>query len=150
MNKNLSAIKPDKENLIKDSDIDSLTCYMKEIGKIQPLTRHEERELGYKIAKGDTGALQKLLQKNLKYVVSVASKYRGFGLSFQDLIEEGNIGLIQAAKRFDPLYKVKFITYAAWWVKQAIIQSLAQQARAVKLPISRLPKYTRVKKLLIF
>ena len=93
---------------------------MKEISKIKPLARDEEWELGHKIAKGDTAALQKLVQRNLKYVVSVANKYRGCGLSLQDLIEEGNIGIIQAAKRFDPSREVKFITYAVWWIKQAI------------------------------
>jgi len=128
------------EKLDKGSQADALTCYMREISKIKPLTRHEERELGQQIAIGDTVALQKLVQKNLKYVVSVANKYRGCGLSLQDLIEEGNIGLIQAAKKFDPAHDVKFITYAVWWIKQAIMHSLAEQARTVKLPVKQAAK----------
>ena len=132
--------KPPDKKLYKNSKSDALTCYMKEISKIKPLTRHEEQELGHQIAEGDTVALQKLVQKNLKYVVSVANKYRGCGLSLQDLIEEGNIGLIQAAKRFNPSHEVKFITYAVWWIKQAIMHSLAEQAKAVKLPVKQAAK----------
>ena len=131
------------KKLGKDYQSNALTRYMKEISKIKPLTRNEERELSYKVAKGDTAALQKLVQRNLKYVVSVANKYRGCGLSLQDLIEEGNIGIIQAAKRFDPSHEVKFITYAVWWIKQAIIHSLAEQARTVKLPVKQANKIYR-------
>ena len=101
---------------------------MSEIRKIKPLTRDEEYELSHKIAEGDIAALQKLVQRNLKYVVSIANKYRGCGLSLQDLIEEGNIGIIQAAKRFDPSREVKFFTYAVWVIKQAIVHSLASYA----------------------
>ena len=109
-----------RENLDIGSRSDALTRYMSEISKIKPLTRDEECKLGHQIAEGDIAALQKLVQRNLKYVVSIANKYRGCGLSLQDLIEEGNIGIIQAAKRFDPSREVKFITYAVWWIKQAI------------------------------
>ena len=94
--------KSNGENLNTGSCPDALTRYMSEISKIKPLTRDEEYELGHKIAEGDIAALQKLVQRNLKYVVSIANKYRGCGLSLQDLIEEGNIGMIQAAKRFNP------------------------------------------------
>jgi len=113
---------------------------MSEISKIKPLTRAEESELGHRITQGDTNALQKIVQRNLKYVVTVANRYRGCGLSLQDLIEEGNIGLIQAAKRFDPSHQVKFITYAVWWVRQAIMHSLAEQSGTVKLPVKQVGK----------
>ena len=132
--------KPLNKRLSKESHSDALTRYFEEISKIKPLTRGEEWELGHQIAKGDTVALQKLVQRNLKYVVSVANNYRGCGLSLQDLIEEGNIGIIQAAKRFNPSHQVKFITYAVWWIKQAIVHSLAEQARTVKLPVKQAAK----------
>ena len=122
--------KSNGENLNTGSSPDALTCYMSEISKIIPLTRDEACELGHKIAEGDIAALQKLVQRNLKYVVSIANKYRGYGLSLQDLIEEGNICIIQAAKRFDPSREVKFITYAVWVTKQAIVHSLASYAGA--------------------
>jgi RNA polymerase primary sigma factor len=129
-----------KSNQQRDSNFDALTRYMSEISKIKPLTRAEEGELGHRIAQGDTNALQKIVQRNLKYVVTVANRYRGCGLSLQDLIEEGNIGLIQAAKRFDPSRQVKFITYAVWWIRQAIMHSLAEQSGTVKLPIKQVGK----------
>jgi len=130
----------DKSSKSRGSQADALTRYMSEISKIKPLTRDEERVLGLKIAEGDTASLQILVQRNLKYVVSVVNKYRGCGLSLQDLIEEGNIGLIQAAKRFDPAHKVKFITYAVWWIKQTIMNSLAEQSGTVKLPVKQAGK----------
>ena len=99
--------------------------------------------MSHKIAEGDIAALQKLVQRNLKYVVSIANKYRGYGLSLQDLIEEGNIGIIQAAKRFDPSREVKFITYAVWWIKQAIVHSLVLYVGAVKLPVKQAVKIHR-------
>ena len=129
--------KLNRKNLNTGSRPDTLTRYMSEISKIIPPTRDEECELGHKVAEGDIAALQKLVQRNLKYVVSIANKYRGCGLSLQDLIEEGNIGIIQAAKRFDPSREVKFITYAVWWIKQAIVHSLASYAGAVKLPVKQ-------------
>ena len=129
-----------KSNRQKDSHLDALTRYMSEISKIKPLTRAEESELGHRITQGDTNALQKIVQRNLKYVVTVANRYRGCGLSLQDLIEEGNIGLIQAAKRFDPSRQVKFITYAVWWIRQAIMHSLAEQSGTVKLPVKQVGK----------
>ena len=131
---------PENSSKNRDSKTDALTRYMSEISKIKPLTREEERELGLKIADGDSTSLQILVQRNLKYVVSVANKYRGCGLSLQDLIEEGNIGLIQAAKRFDPAHNVKFITYAVWWIKQTIMHSLAEQSGTVKLPVKQAGK----------
>ncbi len=117
-----------------------LAQYLKEISKITPLLREEEEQLGQKIAEGDLTALQELVRRNLKFVVSVANKYKGCGLSLQDLIEEGNIGLIQAAKRYDASRHVKFSTYAVWWLRQAIMHSLAEQSGSVKLPIKQVGK----------
>lgn len=117
-----------------------LTQYLKEISKIKPLSRGEEKQLAEKIALGDLKALQELVRRNLKFVVSVANKYKGYRLSLQDLIEEGNIGLIQAAKRFDPTREVKFITYAVWWIRQAIMHGMAEQSGTVKLPIKQVGK----------
>ncbi|MFQ5673508.1 MAG: RNA polymerase sigma factor RpoD/SigA [Nitrospinales bacterium] len=121
----------------EDSSSDPLTKYLKEISKIKPLTRSEEYRLSRQIKSGDIAALQELVKRNLKYVVTVANKYKGCGLSLQDLIEEGNIGLIQAAKRFDGAKQVKLITYADWWIRQAIMHALAEQAGTVKLPVKQ-------------
>ncbi len=123
-----------------------LTQYLKEISKIKPLSRAEEKELAIKIAKGDLKALQELVRRNLKFVVSIANKYKGYRLSLQDLIEEGNIGLIQAAKRFDPTREVKFITYAVWWIRQAIMHCMAEQSGTVKLPIKQVGKVYQMSK----
>ncbi|MFQ5451924.1 MAG: RNA polymerase sigma factor RpoD/SigA, partial [Nitrospinaceae bacterium] len=123
-----------------------LTQYLREISKIKPLNREGERQCAEQIACGDLRALQELVRRNLKFVVAVANKYKGCGLSLQDLIEEGNIGLIQAAKRFDPSRHVKFITYAVWWIKQAIMHSLAEQSGTVKLPIKQVGKIYQIGK----
>ena len=112
----------------------SLKKYLREISRLSRVTPQEERELGHAIQKGDKEALRRLVEANLRFVVSYAKRYRGCGLSFLDLINEGNIGLIEAAKRFDPGKKVKFITYAVWWVRQAIIHALSDQSGAFRLP----------------
>ncbi len=125
---------------------DVLSQYLSEISKIKPLAREEERRLSTLIKKGDGPALQELVRRNLKYVVTVANKFKGCGLAFQDLIEEGNIGLIQAAKRFDGERNVKFITYAVWWIRQAIMHSLADQSGAVRLPIKQVGKVFKIDK----
>ena len=113
---------------------ESLKKYLREISRLGRITPLEERELGRKIQKGDMPALRRLVEANLRFVVSYAKRYRGCGLSFLDLINEGNIGLIEAAKRFDPSKNVKFITYAVWWVRQAIIHALSDQSGAFRLP----------------
>lgn len=120
----------------KDSGLSSenLNWYLQEISKIKPLTPDEEKDLGRKIHVGDELALKRLVEANLRFVVSFAKRYRGLGLSFLDLLNEGNIGLIEAAKRFDPDKNVKFITYAVWWIRQAIIHALAEQSGAFRLP----------------
>jgi RNA polymerase primary sigma factor len=125
---------------------DALGQYMGEISKLKPLAREEEEALSKKIQQGDVKALHELVRRNLKYVVTVANKYRGCGISLQDLIEEGNIGLIQAAKRFDGTRHIKFITYAVWWIRQAIMHSLAEQSGTVKLPIKQAGKLYKIER----
>ena len=125
---------------------DALGQYMNEISKLKPLSREEEEALSDKIQEGDVQALHELVRRNLKYVVTVANKYRGCGLSLQDLIEEGNIGLIQAAKRFDGKRHIKFITYAVWWIRQAIMHSLAEQSGTVRLPIKQAGKLYKIER----
>jgi RNA polymerase primary sigma factor len=116
------------------SSPESLKKYLKEIAKLPRISVQEERELGQRIQQGDRAALQKLVEANLRFVVSFAKRYRGLGLSFLDLINEGNVGLIEAAKRFDPGKNVKFITYAVWWIRQSIIHALSDQAGPFRLP----------------
>jgi len=113
---------------------ENLNWYLQEIAKISPLTPDDEKVLGRKIQNGDEEALKRMVEANLRFVVSFAKRYRGLGLSFLDLLNEGNIGLIEAAKRFDPGKNVKFITYAVWWIRQAIIHALAEQSGAFRLP----------------
>ena len=113
---------------------ESLKKYLKEIAKLPRITPDEEKALGRKIQKGDEEALHQLVTANLRFVVSFAKRYRGLGLSFLDLINEGNVGLIEAAKRFDPGKNVKFITYAVWWIRQSIIHALSDQAGPFRLP----------------
>ncbi|HIJ50632.1 MAG TPA: RNA polymerase sigma factor RpoD/SigA [Nitrospinae bacterium] len=135
-----------KSSTANNNSHDPLNLYMREIGKTKLLTKEEEIKLAEAIKQGDPKAVQEMVRRNLKYVVTVANKYRGFGMLLQDLIEEGNIGLIQAAKRFDVSRNVKFITYAVWWIKQAIMHSLAEQSGTVKLPVKQAGKVTRFNK----
>lgn len=111
--------------------------YLKEISRISLLTRDEEVALARRVQKGDQEALRDLVEANLRFVVSIANKYRACGISLLDLINEGNIGLIEAAKRFDPERGVKFISYAVWWIRQAIMQALAEQCGSVRLPLKQ-------------
>jgi RNA polymerase primary sigma factor len=113
---------------------ETLKKYLQEISRLPRITPEEEKILGDKIQRGDKAALRKLVEANLRFVVSFAKRYRNCGLSFLDLINEGNIGLIEAAKRFNPKKNVKFITYAVWWVRQAIIHALSDQSGAFRLP----------------
>lgn len=118
----------------KADSTETLKKYLKEIAKLPRITVEEERSLGKKIQRGDKKALRRLVEANLRFVVSFAKKYRGCGLSFLDLINEGNVGLIEAAKRYDPGKNVKFITYAVWWIRQSIIHALSDQSGAFRLP----------------
>ncbi len=138
-----------EDKKIKDSEIsDALTAYLKEISDIPLLSVKEEKELGRRIQKGDKDALKKLVKHNLKFVVSIAKKYKNLGVSLLDLINEGNLGLIKAAKKFDPDKDIKFISYASWWVKQSIIKFLIEQSTPIKIPIkarSRTQKIENIK-----
>jgi RNA polymerase primary sigma factor len=115
-------------------DSRNLKHYLEEIAKFPQLTEEEERKLGERIRRGDAEALQTLIKSHLKFVVSYVKKYRGMGLSLLDLINEGNIGLIEAAKRFDPGRQVRFISYAVWWIRQAIIHALTRSSRIFNIP----------------
>ena len=115
----------------------SLALYLKEIGKLQPLTSEREAELAASIKEGNRLALDTLVKANLRFVVSVARNYQNQGLSLSDLINEGNMGLVKAAKRFDEKKNFRFISYAVWWVRQAILQALAEQSRIMRLPLNR-------------
>ncbi|WP_456397645.1 sigma-70 family RNA polymerase sigma factor [Desulfurobacterium sp.] len=118
-------------------DKDSLDAFLKAISKIPLLSREEELEYAKRAKEGDQEALKKLVESNLRFVVSVAKKYLGCGLPLHDLIAEGILGLIEAARRFDPDKGVKFISYAVWWIRQSIMQALAQQTGAVKIPVKQ-------------
>lgn len=125
----------DKTNFIPDEG--SLALYLKEIGKNKSLSLEEEAVLAVRIRKNDRKALDLLVKANLRFVVSVARNYQNQGLPLSDLINEGNLGLIRAAKRFDEKKNFKFISYAVWWIRQAILQALAEQSRIIKLPLNR-------------
>ena len=123
-----------------------LDQYLQEIGQIPLLTPDEEVDLARRIKQGDQEALHKLTRANLRFVVSVAKKYQGQGLSLADLINEGNYGLIKAAQRFDETRGFKFISYAVWWIRQAILQALAEQSRVVRLPLNRIGTISKIRK----
>jgi RNA polymerase primary sigma factor len=118
----------------QDSQSEILKRYLREISRISKLTAEQEKELGQLIQQGDEEALTRMVEANLRFVVSFAKRYRGAGLSFLDLINEGNLGLIEAAKRFDPERKVKFVTYAVWWIRQSIISAIAEKGGSFRLP----------------
>jgi RNA polymerase primary sigma factor len=124
----------------------SLDKYLHEIGKVDLVTAEEEADLAKRIKKGDKDALEKLIKANLRFVVSVAKQYQNQGLSLPDLINEGNLGLIKAAQRYDETRGFKFISYGVWWIRQAILQALAEQARIVRLPLNKIGSITRINK----
>jgi RNA polymerase primary sigma factor len=131
---------------ITNRESQSLEKYLQEIGKVDLISPEEEVRLAALIQQGDQQALDRLTKANLRFVVSVAKQYQNQGLSLPDLINEGNLGLIKAAQRFDETRGFKFISYAVWWIRQSILQSLAEQARIVRLPLNKVGLTTRIQK----
>jgi len=131
-------------NKITSRESLSLDKYLNDIGKIPMLSADEEAELARRIRMGDEAALEKLTRSNLRFVVSVAKQYQNQGLSLSDLINEGNVGLMKAARRFDETKGFKFISYAVWWIRQSILQSIVEYARIVRLPLNKVGSYNKV------
>jgi RNA polymerase primary sigma factor len=129
---------------ITNRESESLEKYFQEIGKVELITAEMEVELTKRIKEGDQIALEKLTKANLRFVVSVAKQYQNAGLSLGDLINEGNVGLIKAAKRFDETRGFKFISYAVWWIRQSIMQALAEQSRIVRIPLNRVGSLNKI------
>jgi RNA polymerase primary sigma factor len=131
---------------VTNRDAKSLEKYFQEISKIGLITADEEVELALKIKQGNKKALDKLVKANLRFVVSVAKQYQNQGLKLSDLINEGNLGLVKAAKRFDETRGFKFISYAVWWIRQSIMSALAEQSRIVRLPLNKIGSISKIKK----
>lgn len=131
---------------ITNRESQSLEKYLQEIGKVELITPEEEVKLAIRIKQGDQLALEKLTKANLRFVVSVAKQYQNQGLTLPDLINEGNLGLIKAAQRFDETRGFKFISYAVWWIRQSILQALAEQSRIVRLPLNKVGLTNRISK----
>ncbi len=135
-----------KVSASKDRTNRSLSKYLEEIGKYEPLAPEEEIAVAKRVKEGDQEALEKLTTANLRFVVSVAKDYQGQGLPLSDLINEGNLGLIKAAHRFDETRGFKFISYAVWWIRQSILQALAEHSRIIRLPLNRVGNITKISK----
>ena len=136
-----------KNKKIKEKEVrtkESIEKYLEEIGNFSPLPPEQEISLAGRIRQGDESALEELVKANLRFVISVAKEYQGQGLPLQDLISEGNLGLIKAAQRFDETRGFKFISYAVWWIRQSILQALAEQSRVVRLPLNRVGAINKV------
>ncbi len=131
---------------VTNRETPSLDKYLHEIGKVELISAEEEVELAKRIRNGDKEALNKLIKANLRFVVSVSKQYQNQGLSLPDLINEGNVGLIKAAQRFDETRGFKFISYAVWWIRQSILQALAEQARIVRLPLNKIGSLNKINK----
>jgi len=132
--KDPAAEEGDGQGTRERASVDALNVYIRDIARFKPLTVDDEKELGGRIRLGDQEAVKRLVESNLRFVVHYAKRYRGLGLSYMDLIHEGSLGLIEAAKRFDPDRNVKFISYAVWWVRQAIFHALSEHSRVFRLP----------------
>jgi len=135
---------------LTNRDATSLDKYFQEIGKVDLITANMEVELVQRIRAGDQVALERLTKANLRFVVSVAKHYRNQGLALSDLINEGNLGLIKAAKRFDETRGFKFISYAVWWIRQSILQALAEKSRIVRLPLNKIGFISKINKMYAF
>src|SRR5216117_3970878 len=131
---------------ITNRESQSLEKYLQEIGKVDLITPEEEVKLARLIKQGDQNALERLTKDNLRFVVSVAKQYQNQGLTLSDLINEGNLGLIKAAQRFDETRGFKFISYAVWWIRQSILQALAEQSRIVRLPLNKIGSINKINK----
>jgi RNA polymerase primary sigma factor len=131
---------------VTNRETQSLDKYLQEIGRVELITAEQEVDLAQRIRKGDQAALEKLTKANLRFVVSVAKQYQNQGLTLGDLINEGNLGLIKAAQRFDETRGFKFISYAVWWIRQAILQALAEQSRIVRLPLNKIGSINKINK----
>src|SRR5512146_2560257 len=131
---------------ITNRESQSLEKYLQEIGKVELITPEEEVRLARLIKQGDQKSLEKLTKANLRFVVSVAKQYQNQGLSLPDLINEGNLGLIKAAEKFDETRGFKFISYAVWWIRQSILQALAEQSRIVRLPLNQVGSLNKINK----
>jgi len=129
---------------VTNRETDSLNKYLQDIGKVDLITADEEVELARRIRQGDRAALERLTKANLRFVVSVSKQYQNQGLALPDLINEGNVGLIKAAERFDETRGFKFISYAVWWIRQSILQALAEQARIVRLPLNKIGNINKI------
>ncbi|MEZ4884638.1 MAG: RNA polymerase sigma factor RpoD/SigA [Chitinophagales bacterium] len=137
------------QHQITNRDSLALEKYLQDISKLELLTPEREVELAKRIKMGEAGALEELTRANLRFVVSVAKQYQNQGLQLSDLINEGNLGLIKAAKRFDETKGFKFISYAVWWIRQSILQSLVEQSRMIRLPLNKVDAYQKMNKVLV-
>lgn len=133
-------------NKITNRDSDSIKSYLNEISKIKQLTEAEEQDLATKSQEGDEKSRERLITGNLRFVISVAKQYQGKGINFEDLVNEGNYGLIKAAERFDQTRGFKFISYAVWWIRQSVLQALAEQSRIVRLPLNQVGSLNKINK----
>lgn len=131
---------------VTNRETKSLNSYLQDVSKIDMITAEEEVELAQRIREGDQRALNKLTRANLRFVISVAKQYQNQGLRLPDLINEGNVGLVKAAKRFDETRGFKFISYAVWWIRQSILQALAEQSRVVRLPLNKIGDINKIRK----
>ncbi len=133
---------------ITNRESEALEKYLNEIGRVEMLSADEEVELAQRIRKGDRKALERLTKANLRFVVSVAKQYQNQGMSLPDLINEGNVGLIKAAERFDETRGFKFISYAVWWIRQSILQAIAEQSRLVRVPLNQVSSVSKINRML--
>ncbi|RMB59576.1 RNA polymerase sigma factor RpoD/SigA [Dokdonia sinensis] len=135
---------------VTNRETKSLNSYLQDVSKIDLITADEEVELAQRIHKGDQIALEKLTKANLRFVISVAKQYQNQGLGLSDLINEGNVGLVKAAQRFDEKRGFKFISYAVWWIRQSILQAIAEHARTVRLPLNKIGEISKIKKASVY
>ena len=131
---------------VTNRETKSLNSYLQDVSKIDMITEEEEVELAQRIREGDQSALDKLTKANLRFVISVAKQYQNQGLTLSDLINEGNVGLVKAAQRFDETRGFKFISYAVWWIRQSILQAIAEQSRVVRLPLNKIGDINKIRK----